>query len=228
MPTNAEASGGVRVLVLGRPGSGKGTQCARLAQHLGVPHISTGDLFRATVARDAPLGRMVKGYMDAGELVPDDLVVDVVDDRLGSDGAAIGFVLDGFPRTVTQAEQLADLLLPHTLDAAIDLVVPPDIARARLLHRRVCADCGRPIGPEGDDIPEICEDCGGILVVRHDDDPTTVTRRLALHDAEAGPLLAWLTARDLLVHVDGTGTPQEVAARIDAAGARLLLSDVPT
>jgi len=226
MPTNREATGGVRVLVLGRPGSGKGTQCARLAQHLGVPHISTGDLFRATVALDAPLGRMVKGYMDAGELVPDDLVVDVVDDRLGADGAATGFVLDGFPRTVAQADQLADLLLPHTLDAAIDLVVPPEMARARLLHRRVCGDCGRPTGPEGDAIPEICDECGGILLIRHDDDASTVSRRLALHDAEAGPLLAWLTARDLLVRVDGTGTPEAVAARIDAAIAHLLLSDV--
>ena len=122
MPTNREATGGVRVLVLGRPGSGKGTQCARLAQHLGVPHISTGDLFRATVALDAPLGRMVKGYMDAGELVPDDLVVDVVDDRLGADGAATGFVLDGFPRTVAQADQLAD---PSTAACAATAVARP-------------------------------------------------------------------------------------------------------
>ena len=226
MPTNPGAPRGVRVLVLGRPGSGKGTQCARLARSLGVPHISTGDLFRATVARDTPLGRMVKGYMDAGELVPDDLVVDVVDDRLGAEGAAVGFVLDGFPRTVAQADQLADLLLPSTLDVAIDLVVPPEVARERLLRRRVCGDCGRATGLDVDVTPDRCGECGGFLAVRHDDEASTVSRRLALHDEESGPLLAWLTARDLLVSIDGHGTPEEVAGRIDAACAHLLYSDI--
>jgi adenylate kinase len=198
----------------------------RLAQSLSVPHISTGDLFRATVARDAPLGRMVKGYMDAGELVPDDLVVDVVDDRLGADGAAVGFVLDGFPRTVAQADQLADLLLPYTLDVAIDLVVPPEVARDRLLRRRVCGDCGRATGLESTATLVRCGECGGLLAVRHDDEASTVSRRLALHDEESGPLLEWLTQRELLVSVDGDGAPDAVGARIDAACSHLVYSGI--
>lgn len=214
---------GPRVLVLGRPGSGKGTQCGRLAERLGVPHISTGDLFRETVARDTPLGRIVRGYMDAGELVPDDLVLDVVDDRLGPEGAAAGFVLDGFPRTVAQAEQLAELLDPHALDLALDLVVPADVARVRLAMRRVCGDCGRSIGVGA---TGACGDCGGALEERPDDDASTVARRLALYDRVTGPLVDWLAARELLVRVDGVGPAEVVAARIDTACDEYLLSDL--
>jgi adenylate kinase len=230
MPSNrsAAASGasGPRVLVLGRPGSGKGTQCRRLARYLGVPHISTGDLFRATVATGTPLAQTVKGYMEVGELVPDDLVVDVVDDCLGADGAVRGFVLDGFPRTVPQAEQLADLLLPHTLDLAIDLVVSPEIARARLLQRLVCDDCGRTAGTLDDVASTRCAECGGAFGVRRDDDASTISRRLALHDAETGPLVGWLAAGGVLVRVDGHGTPAQVEARVDAACERLVYSDL--
>lgn len=219
---NRSISEGPRVLVLGRPGSGKGTQCARLAERLAVPHISTGDLFRETVARDTPLGRVVRSYMESGDLVPDDLVVDVVDDRLGNDGAAIGFVLDGFPRTVVQAEQLADLIHPYDLDLAIDLVVPAEVARRRLATRLVCGDCGRSIGPSA---IGACRDCGGTFEERVDDDASTVARRLALYEESIGPLVAWLTERELLMPVDGLGHPDEVAARIDAACDEFLVAD---
>jgi len=220
---NRSTAEGPRVLVLGRPGSGKGTQCGRLATRLAVPHISTGDLFRATVARDTPLGRVVKGYMETGDLVPDDLVIDVVDDHLGPDGAAIGFVLDGFPRTVAQAEQLADLIHPYGLDLAIDLVVPAEVARLRLATRLVCGDCGRSIGPGA--AVGACGDCGGTVEERADDDASTVARRLALYDEVTGPLVGWLTDRELLMPVDGLGHPSEVATRIDAACDEFLVAD---
>jgi adenylate kinase len=215
MATNRSTPEGPRILVLGRPGSGKGTQCGRLAAHLGVPHISTGDLFRETVARDTPLGRLVREFMETGELVPDDLVLDVVDDRLGPRGAAVGFVLDGFPRTVPQAEQLVELLGAHELDLALDLEVPAETARRRLASRQVCGDCGRSIGPTGPDGP--CGDCGGTISERPDDDASTVAHRLALYDRVTAPLIEWLDARAVLVRVDGQGHPDEVAARIDAA-----------
>ncbi|MBM3659575.1 MAG: nucleoside monophosphate kinase [Actinobacteria bacterium] len=210
-----------RILVLGRPGSGKGTQCARIAARFGIPHISTGDLFRATVARDTPLGRVVRAYMDAGDLVPDDLVLDVVADRLGPDGAALGFVLDGFPRSIPQAEQLADLLDPFALDLALDLVVPADVARLRLTTRLVCGDCGRSVG--GGAIGA-CGDCGGSVEARADDDASTVARRLAVYDRTTAPLSDWLDRRELLIRIDGIGRPAEVAARIDAACDVLLVS----
>jgi len=210
-----------RILVLGRPGSGKGTQCARIAARFGIPHISTGDLFRETVARDTPLGRVVRAYMDAGDLVPDDLVLDVVADRLGPDGAALGFVLDGFPRSIPQAEQLADLLDPFALDLALDLVVPADVARLRLTTRLVCGDCGRSVG--GGAIGA-CGDCGGSVEARADDDASTVARRLAVYDRTTAPLSDWLDRRELLIRIDGIGRPAEVAARIDAACDVLLVS----
>jgi adenylate kinase len=217
--------GGPRILVLGRPGSGKGTQCGRLADRLGVPHIATGDLFRDTVSADTALGRVLREYMDAGEFVPDELVIDVVDDRLGPDGAAAGFVLDGFPRTVPQAEQLEELLAPYAVDLAINLVVPAEIARARLTRRVVCADCGRTAGSRGGLESVVCEDCGGPLTVREDDDRSTVGRRLALYDERTAPLVEWLERRDLLTAVDGVGAPDEVAARIDAASSVLVVAD---
>jgi adenylate kinase len=219
---------GPRVLVLGRPGSGKGTQCGPLAHRLGVPHISTGDLFRETVARDTPLGRMVSAYMDSGDLVPDDLVLDVVADRLGPRGAAIGFVLDGFPRTVLQAEQLEEMLEPYTLDLAIDLVVPPDVARRRLASRLVCGDCGRSIGPAAPPGPRAdCRDCGGAAAERADDSSSTVAHRLAVYDEITAPLSGWLQERGLLVTVDGLGQLEEVARRIDEACDRVLGTGSP-
>lgn len=213
--------GGPRVLVLGRPGSGKGTQCHRLAALLDVPHISTGDLFRATVALDTPLGRVLDGYLRAGELVPDDLVLDIVDDHLGPDGAGRGFVLDGFPRTVPQAEQLLDLLHPHPLDLALHLVVSRQVAAERLTGRAVCGDCGRPTGPASPETAGPCGECGGLLTIRDDDTASTVSRRLAVHDELTGPLVSWLEARGLVTDVDGLGAPDVVAARVDVACARL-------
>lgn len=209
-----------RILVLGRPGSGKGTQCTRLATILAVPHISTGDLLRATVARDTPLGRMLKGYLDTGELVPDDLVVDVVADHLADDPTN-GFVLDGFPRTVAQAEQLVELLAPDELDLAIDLAVSPGVARARLLRRLVCGDCGRPTGPQSGETDAQCGECGGLLATRLDDEASTISRRLALHEELTEPLIAWLDAKGLLVRIDAEGPADEVAARAAAAVTRV-------
>lgn len=221
--TNGSTPEGPRILVLGRPGSGKGTQCGRIAERFAVPHISTGELFRETVARDTPLGRVMRGYMDAGELVPDDLVLDVVADRLGADGAARGFVLDGFPRSIPQAEQFADLLDPYALDLALDLVVPADVARTRLATRLVCGDCGRSVGGGG--AVGACGDCGGSIEERADDAASTVARRLAIYDRTTAPLSEWLDRQDLLVQVDGLGRPDEVAARIDAACDEYLVTE---
>ena len=222
--TTGSPPAGPRILVLGRPGSGKGTQCGRLAERLGVPHISTGELFRGTVADDTPLGRVVRGYIEAGELVPDDLVLDVVADRLGPDGAARGFVLDGFPRTIPQAEQLGDLLDPYALDLALDLDVPADVARVRLATRLVCGDCGRSIGTGAGTSPA-CGDCGGSVEERADDDASTVARRLAIYDRTTAPLVEWLDQRELLVRIEGLGPPDVVAARIDTACDEYLFAD---
>jgi len=219
MATNWSAPRRPRVLVLGRPGSGKGTQSARLAARLGVPHVSTGDLFRTAAVQETSLASVVRGYLDAGELVPDDLVVDIVADRLGPAGAARGFVLDGFPRTVAQAERLVELIEPHRVDLAIDLDVPAAVVRRRLAVRRVCDHCGNAIVSTRP--AASCGACGGLLTARADDAAAVVTRRLAQYEQVTVPLLAWLAERSLLVRVDGLGAPDEVAARIAAACAEV-------
>jgi adenylate kinase len=205
------------LVILGKQGAGKGTQCSRLARHYVVPHISTGDMFRAAVRQGTEFGRKAKEYMDAGELVPDEVVIGVVGERLEQDDTANrGFILDGFPRNVHQAEALDGLLAPVGLDLAIDLEVPTAIVLKRLASRRVCTTCGTnysvdspPVSAEGE-----CDVCGGEVIQREDDTETAIARRLRIYEDETEPVLSWYLERDKLTTVDGTGTPDQVTARL--------------
>jgi adenylate kinase len=207
---------GARLVVLGKQGAGKGTQCVRLARHYVIPHISTGDMFRAAVKGGTEFGRKAKEYMDAGELVPDDVVIGVVRERLDQDDTKErGFCLDGFPRTVGQAEALERLLAPRGLDLVLDLEVPTDVVLRRLAGRRVCQDCGSNYSMENPPKSAwICDSCGGEVVMREDDTEAAIRRRLDLYEKETAPLIEWYLTRDKLVAVEGLGSPDEVTNRL--------------
>ncbi len=207
-----------RIVMLGRQGSGKGTQCERLVEFFGVAHISTGALFRDAVARDTPLGRSIKALIEAGDLVPDGFVVEVVAEWLTrSDVRTNGFVLDGFPRTVEQAEALAVLLGSQTIDVAINLAIDPGMVLERLLQRRVCADCSQTVNAPSGTAQARCPRCGGHLVRRDDDTRSVIARRLALYEQQTRPILAWYARHGLLATVDGHGSRDEVAGRVERA-----------
>jgi adenylate kinase len=206
----------VRLILLGPPGAGKGTQAVRIAEAYGIPHISTGDILRANVRAGTELGVEAKGYMDAGDLVPDELVMRMVGDRLREPDAAGGFLFDGFPRTVPQAEALQQLLVEHEapLDAVLRLSVPRGDVIARLTGRRTCSQCGRifhllfdPPAEEGR-----CDDCGGELIQRDDDTEEVAHNRLDVYAAQTEPLEHFYWERGLLRDVEATGTPDEVFA----------------
>ncbi len=208
-----------RLVILGKQGAGKGTQAERLAETYGVPRISTGDMFRAAVKEGSEAGKKARSYMEAGDLVPDDVVVEVVRERLsGDDAQEQGFILDGFPRNVRQAEALDGILGDGGIDLVLELVVPTDVVLERLAGRRVCKNCGtnysvdRP--PKND---WKCDRCGGEVVEREDDTKAAITRRLDLYERETEPLVAWYMSKDKLAAVDGTGDPEVVTARLQRA-----------
>ena len=215
----ARVTVGARLIVLGRQGAGKGTQCARLATHLGIPHISTGDLFRAAIAAGTDLGRQAQAYVDAGALVPDALVLDLVAAHLGgTEARRSGYLLDGFPRTLAQGQALFEVLGAGAADLAVEIDVPTAVVLPRLAARRVCKDCGTvTAAPDGVTHHLACPECGGIAQRRDDDTDEAIARRLALYDEQSGPLLVWLADQGLLTTVDGLGTPDEVFARVVAA-----------
>jgi len=207
---------GVRLVVLGKQGAGKGTQCVRLSHHYVVPHISTGDMLRAAVKTGSPLGQKVKTTMDAGELLGDDIIMEMVADRLAEpDARARGFILDGCPRTTFQAESLASLLNPDGLDLAVDIEVPTAQVLRRLAGRRVCTDCGANYSVSMP--PHLnwsCDVCGGEVVQREDDTEDAILRRLDLYERQTAPLIDWFESRDELAKVNGTGSPDAVLRRI--------------
>jgi adenylate kinase len=207
---------GAKLVVLGKQGAGKGTQCVRLSHHYVVPHVSTGDMLRAAVKSGSPLGMKVREIMDRGELLGDDLVMELVAARLAEpDARARGFILDGCPRTVRQAEILADMLAPADLDVVIDLEVPTEQVLRRLAARRVCADCGANYSTHAP--PRVnwtCDVCGGEVVQRQDDTEEAIRRRLALYEHETAPLIDWYRARGQLEPVNGVGTADAVLRRI--------------
>jgi adenylate kinase len=206
----------VRIAVLGRPGSGKGTQSARLARVLGVPHISTGELLRTEIDRDSPVGRRAKPYVEEGSLVPDDVVQESLAHRLADDDVQRdGFVLDGFPRTIDQAVALESLLSPDQLDAVVELMVPEREAAERLGARLVCPECGRSMSRE--QRSALCDHCGTVLARRTDDDAEVIRARFQVFENETRPLLEWLDRRGLLVAVDGDRPVSEVTRRVIAA-----------
>jgi inorganic pyrophosphatase len=208
---------GLRVVMLGRQGSGKGTQGVQLAKLLIVPHISVGDVLRDAVSSGSPAGRRAQETMERGDLVDDHLVVSLVAGRLAApDVRSGGFVLDGFPRTVDQAAALTGILTDGALDRAVVIDVPLEVAQARLLARRVCSGCGRIYSVERARGLEAwtCGACGGEVHRRADDTEGAVTRRLTLYDEQTQPLLEWFGRRDQLLLVDGVGTSEEVFSRL--------------
>lgn len=207
---------GVRLVVLGKQGAGKGTQCVRLSHHYVVPHVSTGDMLRAAVKSGSSLGVKVKGVMDRGELLGDDLIMEMVADRLAEpDARARGFILDGCPRTVQQADMLAHLLNPGDLDLAVDIEVPTNQVMRRLAGRRVCVDCNTNYSVQSP--PRVnwtCDVCGGEVVQREDDTEEAIRRRLELYDRETTPLIDWYRSRAQFAEVSGVGAPDLVLRRI--------------
>jgi adenylate kinase len=207
---------GARLIILGRQGAGKGTQCVRLSRHYVVPHISTGDMLRSSVRERTELGLMAKEIMDAGGLVGDDIMIALVEDRLSRpDAVTRGYILDGFPRTVVQAEALDEITKERPLDVVIDLDVPREIVLERISARRVCRDCGTNYTATGSEpSPWICDVCGGDVMQRDDDTPDAVNRRLDLYETQTAPLIDYYSREGRLAVVNGVGHPDHVFRRL--------------
>jgi adenylate kinase len=210
---------GIRVIMLGRQGAGKGTQCRLLAEHFGVPHISTGEMLRAAVRQDSVVGRAVKAVLDAGKLVDDAMMISLVQGRIGQEDARVaGYLLDGFPRTVAQAESLDEITAARPVTVVIDLDVERNLVLDRLSARRTCERCEANYVSTGNDPdPWVCEKCGGTVRQRADDTPEAINRRLDLYDTQTAPLVDYYRAQSKLVTVDGLGAPDEVFARLRSA-----------
>jgi adenylate kinase len=196
----------MKIIMLGAPGAGKGTQAKMIADKYGIPHISTGDIFRANIKNGTELGKKAKSYMDQGLLVPDELVVDLVVDRVQQDDCTKGYILDGFPRTIPQAEALDEALGDDKIDYALDIEVPDENIITRMSGRRACVGCGatyhivyNPTKAEG-----ICDACGEELILRDDDKPETVQKRLDVYHEQTQPLIDYYKAAGNLVEMDGT------------------------
>ena len=209
---------GARLVILGRQGAGKGTQCMRLARHYVVPHISTGDIFRASVKAGSEFGLKADEYMRAGKLVPDEIVVGVVRERLCQRDARLrGFILDGFPRTAAQAEALDEMLEDEKmpLDLTIDLEIDEEDALRRLSARRVCSTCAAIYSTSRPpSIDWTCDNCGGEVVQRQDDTEDAIRKRLADYNDLTKPLIAWYEERGALATIDALGSPDEVLTRL--------------
>jgi len=207
---------GIRLVMLGRQGAGKGTQAVRLAQHFVVPHISTGDMLRAAVASGTEFGLRAKSVMDGGGLVSDEIMVGIVDERLNeSDTTTRGYILDGFPRTEAQALALEKITADRPLEVVLNLEVPEDVVLERITKRRVCVSCGHIYSVDAP--PKhgwLCDVDGGEVVQRDDDTEDAVRKRLDLYAAETLPLVAFYADRGILREIDGLGTPDEVFARL--------------
>lgn len=211
----------MRVAFLGPPGAGKGTQARELAREWGVPHMATGDMLREAVAARTPVGLEAKRYMDAGALVPDDVIIGLMRERLAQPDAAGGFLLDGFPRTIAQAESLERLLkdIGRSLDALIYFDVSTRELMRRLTGRRVCRACGHSfhVVSNPSKRPGVCDLCGGELYQRADDSDATVQNRLEVYERQTAPLLEHYKDRGLLVHVAGEGPIEVIRAKVRAA-----------
>lgn len=203
----------VRLVVFGRQGAGKGTQCRLLAEHYAAPHISTGDILREAVNEGTDFGRKAKEYLDNGQLLPDDIMLGIIEDRLHKpDVVEHGFLLDGFPRTVGQAEALLEL---EEIDLALNIEVPEDLVWRRLNERRVCVSCGHIFkATDAPAIAGICDIDGGAVVQREDDTPDAITARLDTYATKTLLAVAWFDSKNLLLTVDGVGTPDEVSQRM--------------
>ena len=208
----------MKIIMLGAPGAGKGTQAKMIAKEYGIPHISTGDIFRANIKNNTELGKQAKTYMDAGQLVPDELTVKILLDRVAEDDCKNGYVLDGFPRTIPQAEVLDEALtkMGDKIDFAIDVNVPDDNIVKRMGGRRACVTCGAtyhvvhvPPKKEG-----ICDVCGSKLILSDDDKPETVLNRLKVYHEQTQPLIEYYKEKGVMNSVDGTVDMMDVFAAI--------------
>lgn len=208
----------MKVIMLGAPGAGKGTQAKKLAAEYSIPHISTGDIFRANIKEGTELGKKAKAYMDAGQLVPDELVCDLVVDRIQQDDCNNGYLLDGFPRTIPQAEALDAAVekLGEKIDYAVNIDVPDDNIINRMSGRRACVGCGATyhIVFNPPKVEDVCDVCGKSLILRDDDKPETVKTRLDVYHAQTQPLIDYYAGRGVLVTVDGTQNMDKVFADI--------------
>lgn len=210
----------MKIIMLGAPGAGKGTQAKRIAEKYGIPHISTGDIFRANIKNQTELGMKAKAYMDQGALVPDELTLELIMDRFTNDDCKNGYVLDGFPRTIPQAEALTKALADKqdAVDYAINVDVPDEAIVSRMSGRRACLACGgtyhikfNPTKVDG-----ICDACGGELVLRADDKPETVQKRLDVYHEQTQPLIDYYQTQNILKEVDGTLPMEDVFRAIIA------------
>ncbi|MGI6065804.1 MAG: adenylate kinase [Bacillota bacterium] len=208
----------MRIILLGPPGAGKGTQAEVLVKKLSIPHISTGDMFRNAIKEGTDLGKKAKEYMDSGQLVPDEVTVGIVRERISQDDCGSGFLLDGFPRTVAQAEALDEILaeMKTQLDAVISIEVPSEKLVTRLTGRRVCRKCGATyhmeFNPPGQD--GICNKCGGELYQRSDDTEETVLSRLNVYEKQTAPLIQYYNQKGLLKRIDGDKPIDQVLVKI--------------
>ncbi|MGW6458154.1 adenylate kinase [Streptomyces sp. NPDC055078] len=208
----------MRIVLVGPPGAGKGTQAAYLAENLSIPHISTGDLFRANISKGTDLGRQAKSYMDAGELVPDEVTIGMAKDRMDRPDAVNGFLLDGFPRNVPQAEALDAMLKSEdmTLDAVLDLEVPEDEVVKRIAGRRICRNDSSHVFHVAYSPPKkdgVCDTCGGDLYQRDDDSEATVRKRLEVYHTQTEPIIDYYRGQGLVVTISALGKVQDVTRR---------------
>jgi len=208
----------MKTLLMGPPGAGKGTQAVILAEKLGIPHISTGDMFRKAVKEQTPLGLEAKRYMDSGGLVPDEVTIGIVRERLAEADCQKGFILDGFPRTVQQAEALDEIMkdLGSALDVAINIDVDEEALISRITGRRMCRQCGKPyhVSFSPSKVEGQCDECGGELYQRDDDKEATVRKRLEVYKEQTFPLLDYYKAKGIMVDVDGNQPKDEVTKTI--------------
>ena len=201
----------MKLIFLGPPGAGKGTQATGVSSHLRVPHISTGDMFRSAIKNQTPTGLEAKRYMDAGQLVPDSVVIAMVKERLAMPDCENGYLLDGFPRTVEQAEALEKFAAP---DAVVDIEVPDEMLVDRLTGRRVCATCSGTFHISKLADEKLCPVCGGELYQRDDDKPATISNRLNVYHEQTAPLIGYYAGLGRLKRIDGNARPEDVFQKI--------------
>ena len=201
----------MNIILLGAPGAGKGTQASKIVQAYRLPHISTGDIFRENIKNQTPVGVLAKSYIDKGQLVPDAVTCEIVEERIELDDCKNGYMLDGFPRTIAQAEALDKMA---KVDVVINIDVDLSLLIDRLCGRRVCKDCGESYHVSRLNGATTCARCGGELFQRKDDNPETVRKRLEVYNAQTAPLISYYEKKGLLFNVQGNATPEEVFASV--------------
>ena len=203
----------MNIILLGAPGAGKGTQASRISDNYRLPHISTGDIFRENIKNQTPIGLLAKSYIDGGKLVPDEVTCKIVEERISREDCKEGYMLDGFPRTIAQAEALEKIT---KIDLVINIDVDFSLLLDRLCGRRVCKDCGESYHISRLNGETKCSRCGGELYQRKDDNPETVQSRLDVYNAQTAPLIEYYTKKGLIFNVEGNTTPEDVYEKVSA------------